>query len=317
MEAHHHHPIHVQSAKMGKILGWSILLNLLFVLVEAGVGFSQGSLSLLSDAGHNLSDVFSLILVAVGFRLSKLHANTRFTYGYRKSTILISLLNAIILLLAVGGIIIEAIHKFSHPMPVNGAAVGWTAFVGIIVNGATTLLLMRRQKGDLNVRGAFLHMAADTLVSVGVVISGVIIACTGLYVIDPFISLCIALIILISTWRLLSSSLRLSLDGTPEGISLSQVDEAIRETPHVKSFHHVHVWAMSTTSNALTAHIVIDSLDHMEETKHALKHKLAEMGITHTTLEMETTACHCQEHDCDCQNPDRDCQDPDCHCHHS
>ena len=207
---------------MGKILGWSILLNLLFVLVEAGVGFSQGSLSLLSDAGHNLSDVFSLILVAVGFRLSKLHANARFTYGYRKSTILISLLNAIILLLAVGGIIIEAIHKFSHPMPVNGAAVGWTAFVGIIVNGATTLLLMRRQKGDLNVRGAFLHMAADTLVSVGVVISGVIIACTGVYVIDPFISLCIALIILISTWRLLSSSLRLSLDGTPEGISLSR-----------------------------------------------------------------------------------------------
>ena len=142
MEAHHHHPIHVQSAKMGKILGWSILLNLLFVLVEAGVGFSQGSLSLLSDAGHNLSDVFSLILVAVGFRLSKLHANARFTYGYRKSTILISLLNAIILLLAVGGIIIEAIHKFSHPMPVNGAAVGWTAFVGIIVNDLNVNLLV-------------------------------------------------------------------------------------------------------------------------------------------------------------------------------
>ena len=146
---------------MNGIFILSIILNVVFVLVEAGVGLWQDSLSLLSDAGHNLSDVFSLVLVLIAFRLAKVQRNERFTYGYRKSTVLISLLNAVILLVAVGAIVIESIHKFSAPTEVNGIAVSWTAGVGILINGATALLLMRGQKNDLNVRGAFLHMAAD------------------------------------------------------------------------------------------------------------------------------------------------------------
>ncbi|MBP5649877.1 MAG: cation transporter, partial [Bacteroidales bacterium] len=164
---HHHHAAPTQS--LNGIFILSIILNGLFVLIEAGVGLWQNSLSLLSDAGHNLSDVFSLLLVLIAFRLAKAQRNERFTYGYRKYTVLISLLNAVILLVAVGAIVIESIHKFSEPTEVNGIAVSWTAGVGILINGATALLLMRGQKSDLNVRGAFLHMAADTLVSIGVV----------------------------------------------------------------------------------------------------------------------------------------------------
>ena len=155
---HHEHPLSPAEGQRGIVL--SIVFNLLFVGIEAFVGLVENSLSLLSDAGHNLSDVFSLVLVLVAFRLSKIHANGRFTYGYRKSTVLISLLNAIILLVAVGAIVIESIHKFYAPAPVNGEAVSWTAAVGIVINGLTALLLLKGQRNDINVRGAFLHMAA-------------------------------------------------------------------------------------------------------------------------------------------------------------
>ncbi|MBR6015662.1 MAG: cation transporter, partial [Prevotella sp.] len=175
---HHHHHVEKLTSLNG-IFIFSIVLNLLFVIIEAVIGLVEGSLSLLSDAGHNLSDVFSLVLVLVAFQLAKVHANSRFTYGYKKSTVLISLLNAIILLVAVGAIIIESIHKFYEPTEVNGVAISWTAGIGIVINGLTAFLLLRGQKNDLNVRGAFLHMVADTLVSVGVVISGIIIAVTG------------------------------------------------------------------------------------------------------------------------------------------
>ena len=293
---HHHHHAHVHEVKSpGGIFILSIALNAAFVAVEAGVGFWQGSLSLLSDAGHNLGDVFSLVLVLVAFRLAAVRASSRFTYGLRKSTVLISLLNAIILLVAVGAIILESVHKFAEPAPVNGVAVSWTAFVGIIINGATALLLMRGQKGDINVRGAFLHMAADTLVSVGVVVSGLVITFTGWTVVDPIVSLIIAAVILVSTWRLLAESLRLSLDGTPEGIEPERVRAAMEACPHVSGVHHLHIWAMSTTANALTAHVVIDSLAAMEQAKAAVKAALAAEGIAHSTLEMETEDCHCAD----------------------
>ena len=165
MEHHHHHHQVAPAQSLNGIFVLSIILNVLFVLVEAGVGLWQNSLSLLSDAGHNLSDVFSLVLVLVAFRLAKVQSNSRFTYGYRKSTVLISLLNAVILLVAVGAIVIESIHKFSEPAEVNGIAVSWTAGVGILINGATALLLMRGQKSDLNVRGAFLHLRQSMVVA--------------------------------------------------------------------------------------------------------------------------------------------------------
>ena len=296
---HHHHHHHIEvGSDTTRLFVFCILLNLLFVGVEAGVGLWQHSLSLLSDAGHNLSDVFSLVLVLVALRLSKVKSNRHFTYGYKKSTVLISLLNAIILLIAVGAIIIESIHKFTEPAEVNGAVISWTAGAGIVINGLTALLLMRSQKSDLNVRGAYLHMVADTLVSVGVVISGIVISVTGWNVIDPIVSLLIAIVILFSTWNLLADSLRLSLDGLPEGINLDEIDEKLKSDSHVIDVHHVHVWAISTTENALTAHIVIDDIGYMEEVKERLKNILDHHHIAHSTLEFETRESHCHAHDC-------------------
>ena len=296
---HHHHHHHIEvGSNTTRLFVFCILLNLLFVGVEAGVGLWQHSLSLLSDAGHNLSDVFSLVLVLIALRLSKVKSNRHFTYGYKKSTVLISLLNAIILLIAVGAIIIESIHKFTEPAEVNGAVISWTAGAGIVINGLTALLLMRSQKSDLNVRGAYLHMVADTLVSVGVVISGIVISVTGWNVIDPIVSLLIAIVILFSTWNLLADSLRLSLDGLPEGINLDEIDEKLKSDSHVIDVHHVHVWAISTTENALTAHIVIDDIGYMEEVKERLKTILDHHHIAHSTLEFETRESHCHAHDC-------------------
>lgn len=285
---HHHHTVAADNKKMRNILWAAIILNLLFVGVEAGVGFWQNSLSLLSDAGHNLSDVFSLVLVVVGLHLVQVHSNEHYTYGYKKSTILISLANALLLLVAVGVIVAESIHKLREPSAIDGAVISWTAGVGILINGLTTLLLMRGQKGDINIRGAFLHMAADTLVSIGVVISGIIIKHTGWFIIDPIISLVIAIVILISTWELLRDSMRLALDGVPEGIEVEEVAQTMRESEHVTDVHHLHIWAMSTTENALTAHVVIDDEHLASAVRKALKEALHEKGITHATIEIES-----------------------------
>lgn len=292
---HHHHHVAADNGQMRKILWIAIVLNLLFVGVEAGVGLWQNSLSLLSDAGHNLSDVFSLVLVVVGLHLVKVHSNEHYTYGYKKSTILISLANALLLLVAVGVIIAESVHKLREPAPIDGAVISWTAGVGILINGLTTLLLMRGQKGDLNIRGAFLHMAADTLVSIGVVISGIVIKHTGWFIIDPIISIAIAIVILVSTWELLRDSIRLALDGVPEGIEVDEVAELMRDNEHVTDVHHLHIWAMSTTENALTAHVVIDDEHEAATVRKALKEALSTKGITHATIEIESGDACCDK----------------------
>lgn len=285
---HHHHHVAADNGQMRKILWTAIILNLLFVGVEAGMGLWQNSLSLLSDAGHNLSDVFSLVLVVVGLHLVQLHSNEHYTYGYKKSTILISLANALLLLLAVGVILAESVHKLREPAAIDGAVISWTAGVGILINGLTTVLLMRGQKGDINIRGAFLHMAADTLVSIGVVISGLVISHTGWFIIDPIISIVIAIVILVSTWELLRDSMRLALDGVPEGIETEEVMQAMQDMAHVTDVHHLHIWAMSTTENALTAHVVIDDEHEAMAVRKALKEALREHGITHATIEIES-----------------------------
>lgn len=285
---HHHHHVAADNGQMRKILWTAIILNLLFVGVEAGMGLWQNSLSLLSDAGHNLSDVFSLVLVVVGLHLVQLHSNEHYTYGYKKSTILISLANALLLLLAVGVILAESVHKLREPAAIDGAVISWTAGVGILINGLTTVLLMRGQKGDINIRGAFLHMAADTLVSIGVVISGLVISHTGWFIIDPIISIVIAIVILVSTWELLRDSMRLALDGVPEGIETEEVMQAMQDMAHVTDVHHLHIWAMSTTENALTAHVVIDDEHEASSVRKALKEALREHGITHATIEIES-----------------------------
>lgn len=295
MEHHHHHHINPGAGKsVDSILIICIILNLAFVAVEAAIGFVGNSLGLLSDAGHNLSDAFSLLLSLIAVKLAKAPAHGRYTYGYKKSTILISLVNAVILLTAVGAIVVESIRKFNNPAPVDGALISWTAGAGILVNGFTALMLMSKQKGDLNIKGAFLHMLADTLVSVGVVISGLVIYFTGYSLIDPIVSLVIAAVILVSTWNLLSESVSLSMDAAPRDIDVDEVRRAIDAVEGVGDMHHLHVWAMSTSENALTAHLVIK--DGYDETavKHAVRHALADRGIAHATLETEHEGTRCE-----------------------
>ncbi|MBO7604038.1 MAG: cation transporter [Bacteroidales bacterium] len=296
---HHHHGADLQAA--GALRGiyiLSIVLNLSFVFVEAGIGLWKGSLGLLSDAGHNLGDVFSLLLALIAFKLSATRPNERFTYGYRKGSVLISLLNAIILLVAVGAILMESVRKFAHPAPVDGSAVAWTAAAGILVNGLTAFLLMRHQKNDINTRGAFLHMAADTLVSVGVVISGIVISLTGWTVIDPIVSVVIAVVILVSTWRLLSESVRMSIDAVPESVSPSEVLAEMLEVQGVSDVHHLHIWPISTTETALTAHIVLSEGAESEEVVPEVKKHLKHCGISHATLETEREGHACGEQEC-------------------
>ena len=288
----HSHAINAESLNQAFIIG--IVLNLAFVVIEFAAGFWFDSLALLSDAGHNLSDVVSLVLALLAFRLAKVKANERYTYGYKKSTILVSLLNAVILLVAVGAIVIESIHKLSNPAVVPGGAIAWVAGVGVLINAFTAFLFMKDKEKDLNVKGAYLHMAADALVSVGVLVAGIVISRTGWYIIDPIIGLIVAVVILISTWNLLHDSLRLTLDGVPTSIDSQKVVEAIRALPGVDDVHHIHIWAISTTENALTAHIVLKQPEGMQEVKHLIRHRLEDFGIGHATLEFEVPGEHCE-----------------------
>ena len=288
----HSHAINAESLNKAFIIG--IVLNLAFVVIEFAAGFWFDSLALLSDAGHNLSDVVSLVLALLAFRLAKVKANERYTYGYKKSTILVSLLNAVILLVAVGAIVIESIHKLNNPAVVPGGAIAWVAGVGVLINAFTAFLFMKDKEKDLNVKGAYLHMAADALVSVGVLVAGIIISRTGWYIIDPIIGLIVAVVILISTWNLLHDSLRLTQDGVPTSIDSQKVVEAIRALPGVDDVHHIHIWAISTTENALTAHIVLKQPESMQEVKHLIRHRLEDFGIGHATLEFEVPGEHCE-----------------------
>lgn len=288
----HSHAINAESLNKAFIIG--IVLNLAFVVIEFAAGFWFDSLALLSDAGHNLSDVVSLVLALLAFRLAKVKANERYTYGYKKSTILVSLLNAVILLVAVGAIVIESIHKLNNPAIVPGGAIAWVAGVGVLINAFTAFLFMKDKEKDLNVKGAYLHMAADALVSVGVLVAGIVISRTGWYIIDPIIGLIVAVVILISTWNLLHDSLRLTLDGVPTSIDSQKVVEAIRALPGVDDVHHIHIWAISTTENALTAHIVLKQPESMQEVKHLIRHRLEDFGIGHATLEFEVPGEHCE-----------------------
>ena len=288
---HHHHDHTVTSLNMAFI--WGIALNVGFVVVEFAVGLCYGSMGLLSDAGHNLSDVASLLLAMLAFRLAQARATPKYTYGYKKSTVLISLLNSVILLIAVGVIVAESIGRMLHPEPVVGGAIAWTAGVGVAINGFTAWLFMKDKDRDLNVKGAYLHMAADALVSVGVLVSGLVISWTGWTVVDPIVGLAVAGVIVASVWSLTRDSLRLSLDGVPDGIDIAEIERKMEAVPGVRAVHHIHVWAISTTENALTAHVVLDSLSRMEEVKHALKELLGRSGIPHATLEFESVTERC------------------------
>ncbi len=284
----HNHTINLKALHRSFILGISI--NLIFVAVEFGAGFWYDSLALISDAGHNLSDVVSLVLALIAFKLAQMSATKRFTYSYKKSTILVSLLNALILLGVVFLLIYKSIHKLTTTTEVQGLAIAWVAGVGILVNGFTAFLLLKDKDHDLNVKGAYLHMIADTLVSVGVFVSGIVIHYTGWFIIDPIIGILVAVIILFSTWGLLSESIRLALDGVPQSINPEEIEQEILKINGVLEIHHLHIWAMSTTENALTAHIVVSSdsnLQTIEHIKQDLRQMLMQHHINHPTFEFE------------------------------
>lgn len=269
-----------------------ILLNLLYVLGEAIAGLITHSLALLTDAGHNLSDVASLGLSLLAFRLARRKPSQHFTYGYKKSTILAALVNAIILLVAIGILGYEAALRLTHPQPLKGGVVAWVAALGIVVNGVSAMLFFRN-KHELNAKSAYLHLLADALVSVGVVIAGIVIVYTKWYWLDAVVSLGVLVVILFSTWSLLSDSVRLSLDAVPQNVDIEAVEKGMNAVAGVKQVSHIHVWAMSTTENALTAHLEADaSLSFAEKLKvvKVLKHELEHHNIQHATIELDDTA---------------------------
>ncbi|MHA4810734.1 cation diffusion facilitator family transporter [Flavitalea flava] len=296
---HHHHPVNLKGINRAFIIG--IVLNFAFVIIEAVVGLSIHSLSLLSDAGHNLADVASLAMSLIAFRLLKVKPTDRYTYGLKKTTILVALLNAAILLLSLGAIGYEALHRLGSPEPLPGKTISIVAAIGIGINALTALLFLRNKDSDLNIKSAFLHLLSDAIVSAGLVIGGILIFYTNLFWIDAVLSLVIAIVILFSTWGLLKDSLRLSLDGVPEGIEIKKIKEIIGKMPGVKDFHHIHIWAISTTENALTAHLVVgpeSDMSAIEKLKHAIKHELLHQKIGHATLEIEMANAPCKEPDC-------------------
>lgn len=301
MEHTHDHNHLVSPANVNGAFVSGIVLNSLFVVIEALIGFSIHSLSLLSDAGHNLADVGSLALSLFAFRLLKVKANDKYTYGYRKTTILAALLNGVILLVSIGAIAYAAVQRFSNPVPLPGKTIAWIAGIGIVVNFITAFLFMKNQEHDLNVKSAYLHMLADGLVSVGIMAGGIIIYFTHLYWIDPVLSIIIVVVILAGTWGLLKESLALTLDAVPKDIDINDIKRKSEDVEGIKDIHHIHVWAMSTTENAMTAHVVIDACESIERIgliKDNLKHRLAHMDIQHITLETEFTNDDCGRRNC-------------------
>ncbi|MEC4982882.1 MAG: cation diffusion facilitator family transporter [Oscillatoria sp. PMC 1068.18] len=292
---HHHHGHEHNHAptnyNQAFVLGTA--LNVGFVIIEAGFGFLTESLALLADAGHNLSDVLGLLLAWGASFLAQRPPTKRFTYGFRRSSILAALLNGIILLLAMGGIAWEAIRRFANPSDVPGTTIIIVAAIGVVINTLTALLFFSGRKQDLNLRGAFLHMVADALVSVGVVLAGVAILTTNMLWFDPTISLVIVVVVVVGTWQLLRDALNLALDAVPAGIEPQAVREYLAELPGVTEVHDLHIWAMSTTEAALTAHLVIPSGfpgdRFLAETCHTLEQNF---GIKHPTLQIETGDRH-------------------------
>lgn len=293
-EHHHHHAPQISNVNRAFVIG--IVINLLYVFIEFGAGLYYDSLALISDAGHNLTDVASLALALLAFRLAKIKSNGKFTYGYRKSTILVSLINSVVLFVAIGGILWESFSRFTHPVAVEGLPISTVAGIGIVINAISAFLFFKDKDSDLNVKGAYLHLMADAAVSLGVVISGVLIYFFQLYWLDLVMSLVIVLVIFYSTWNLFKDSLSLTLDGVPKGIKLDDVVSEIKEVEGVIDVHHLHVWAMSTSQNAMTAHILIPPNTGMEQQnliKNKIKHELEHVNIQHATLEFETEDENC------------------------
>ncbi|WP_411902595.1 cation diffusion facilitator family transporter [Methylorubrum thiocyanatum] len=293
---HGHGAGHVHAPKnFGPAFAIGIALNLGFVGVEALYGWLSNSMALVADAGHNLSDVLGLVAAWIAAVLVKRAPTARFTYGLRGSSILAALFNAVLLLVATGGIIVEAVQRLLEPAPVAGTTVMIVAGIGILINGFTAWLFASGAQGDINIRGAYLHMMADAVVSVGVVLAGLVILATGFDWIDPLVSLAIAVLIIVATWGLLRDSVAMSLAAVPPGIDPEAVRAHLAARPGVRGLHDLHIWSMSTTEVALTVHLVVaggaPDRHFLKDTADTLR---ARFGIHHATLQIEIegeTAC--------------------------
>ncbi|MFM9936979.1 MAG: cation diffusion facilitator family transporter [Novosphingobium sp.] len=298
--AHHHHDhahghdhSHDHShapASFGRAFAIGIVLNSAFVVIEATYGVISGSMALVADAGHNLSDVLSLAIAWGAGVLAARPPSARFTYGYKSSSILAALFNAALLLVALGAILVETIRRLIEPAPVAAGPVMIVAAIGIVINTITALLFLRGRESDINIRGAYMHMAADAAVSAGVVVAGFLIALTGAWWIDPVTSLVIVGIIAAGTWGLLKDSVKMGLHGVPGSVDEHKVEHYLTSLPGVRAVHDLHIWPMSTTETAMTAHLVIPS-GHpgdgfLTDLAHALEH---DFSICHSTVQVEIT----------------------------
>jgi cobalt-zinc-cadmium efflux system protein len=285
---HGHHGHSHAPANFGHAFAIGTALNLAFVAVEAAFGIASGSVALLADAGHNLADVLGLLIAWAAAELSKVPASKRFTYGLGGSSILAALANAIFLFVAVGAIAWEAVRRLGAPPEIDARALIWVAAAGIVINGATALMFASGRKGDINIRGAFLHMALDALVSAGVVVAGIAIYYTRLEWIDPVVSLVVVAIILWSSWGLFRDSLGMALQAVPPGIDADKVSALLSGQPGVSRLHDLHIWPMSTTKSALTAHLVMPGGHPGDAFLHDLQHALEhEFRISHATFQIE------------------------------
>jgi len=280
----HHHGI----ARYNRYFAIGVALNVVFVAVEAGYGVAADSLALIADAGHNASDVISLLLAWGASVLAARSTTRRRTYGFRKATIMASLVSAILLLVALGGIAWEALGRLHDPKPVAGLTVIVVAAIGVVVNTLTALLFLRDQKHDLNIRAAFLHMAADAGVSLGVVVSGVLILAKGWAWVDPVVSLAIVVVIFYSAWGLLRDSANYIIDAVPNRIDLPQVERYLAGLEPVAGLHDLHVWPLSTSEVALTVHLVVSDDRGNDALLRDIQHHLHdEFGIEHSTIQIE------------------------------
>lgn len=294
MSTHHHHHHHHEEChshdltNFGKAFFIGILLNTGFIIAEVIYGLAANSLALLADAGHNAGDVLGLFMAWGAVALSKRKPSERYTYGLQSSSILAALSNAVLLLVACGGIIWEAVHRFSAPEPIVSSTVMIVAGVGILVNGITALFFMSGRKSDLNIKGAFLHMAADALVSLGVVVASLIMSATGWLWLDPFTSLAISAVIIFGTWSLLKDSFDLALHATPKHISTAEVKAYLSAQDGVQEVHDLHIWAMSTNETALSAHILMCAQPAGDKFLRNLEHELEDrFRIGHSTIQIE------------------------------
>ncbi|MES3008411.1 MAG: cation diffusion facilitator family transporter [Pseudomonadota bacterium] len=300
--SHHEHT----PASFGRAFAIGITLNLSFVLVEAFYGWQAQSLALLADAAHNLSDVGGLLLAWAAYAAATLRPDSRHTYGWRRGSILASFTNAVLLLVAMGSLAWEAAQRFQSPMAIEAHTVMLVAGIGVLINAATAWLFMAGSKNDLNIRGAFLHMAADALVSVGVVLAGALYLWRGWAWIDPVVSLLIVLVVVVGTWSLFRQSLHLLFDGVPDNVDLGKVRQCLLDLPGVVDVHDLHVWAMSTADNALTAHLVCDETvdDHDALLRLAAVRLREGFTIEHVSLQRESPsfAADCPANQGPCAN---------------